>query len=397
MKQVCRGCKRFWGRLGDPHKKMPPVVHVAGTNGKGSTIAFMRAILEAAGLKVHAYTTPHLVEFNERIYLAGATIKDDFLFEVLEEIRVHSEDLRLGFYEATTAAAFLAFSKVPADILLLETGLGGRLDATNIIEHPVVTVITTIGKDHVEFLGNDLRDIALQKLGIVKVGSVCVSALQYDEVAKVIEDYCAVRNVRLLAFGNDFWTEKLENSFRYFAEDFEVELPLPSLIGDHQLVNAATAITVVRQLKLADTTQIMTGLKNTHWPSRLELIKRDYIGENWKFYLDGAHNSAGAFAVASHLDYWQDKPIYLIFGTTKGRKVKEFLSKFIGKIAHLALAKIAFEPASYEADEMVEVAKELGFETSTHDNLREAVNHIQTNFPPGRILALGSLFMRGDI
>ena len=343
-------------RLDNPHLNLPPTIHVAGTNGKGSTIAFLRAMLESAGKTVHSYTTPHLVEFNERFNLAGKNISDEFLFEIMEEVRLKSETLRLGFFEATTAGAFLAFSRSEADYLLLETGMGGRLDATNIIPAPLLAIITTISKDHTEFLGEALPQIASEKLGIVKPGTICISSLQHEAVAETIENRCAALEIPLIAFSYDFAVDKTDNGFRYLYGDIAWELPNPSLIGDHQYINAAMAITAAVQLNLSKD-HIIEGLQNTHWPSRLEKIKLPYVPENFEFYLDGAHNPAGAFALANHLDYWRDKPVYLIFGTTKGREVKDFINKFHGKIAHLALTKIKFEPASYEAEEMLPFAE----------------------------------------
>jgi len=405
-------------RLDNPHLNLPPTIHVAGTNGKGSTIAFLRAMLESAGKKVHTYTTPHLIQFNERITLAGEEISDDFLFEIMEEVRLKSDGLRLGFFEATTTGAFLAFSRIKADYLLLETGMGGRLDATNIIPAPLLTIITTISKDHTEFLGDDLRLIAGEKLAIVKQGTTCISSLQHEAVAETIETYCATRDIPLLAFSYDFAVDKTETGFRYLHGDIAWELPNPSLPGDHQYINAASAITAFMEILGPIKSNIESGLQTAHWPSRLERIERPYVPDSFEFWLDGAHNAAGAYALANHLEYWNDKPVYLIFGTTKGREVKEFLSKFQNKIAHLSLVKIKFEPASYEPEEMLPFAE--GFDATTHDDLQEAIQYItrelssrrMTGSSPhptagprhkdgvtegGRILACGSLFMRGDI
>lgn len=381
-------------RLDNPHLKLPPTVHVAGTNGKGSTIAFLRAMLEAAGKKVHTYTTPHLIKFNERINLAGEEISDDFLFEIMEEVRLKSEGLRLGFFEATTAGAFLAFSRIKADYLLLETGMGGRLDATNIIPPALISIITTISKDHTEFLGNDIRLIAGEKLAIVKSGTICISALQHEAVANTIENYCTSRDIPLLAFSYDFGIDKTETGLRYLQGDIAWELSSPSLPGDHQYINAASAITAFIKILGRDKTSVESGLKNAYWPSRLERIEKPYVPEGFEFWLDGAHNPAGAYALANHLDYWQDKPTYLIFGTTRGREVSDFLSKFKNKISHLALIKIKFEPNSYDPSEMSGFAEE--FNPSSHDDLKDAINFLKTK-PQGRILACGSLFIRGDI
>ena len=383
-------------RLDNPHKKLPKTIHVAGTNGKGSTIAFLRTMLEAAGNKVHSYTTPHLVEFNERINLSGENISDNYLFEVLEEVRINTEGLQFGFYEATTAAAFLAFSRIPADYLLLETGLGGRLDATNVIENPVITILTTISKDHTEVLGDDVREIAFQKLHIVKKNSVCISSLQHDVVYPLIHAWCEKFGIEYIAFGFDYGIEPTENGFRFLSEAHNLDLPMPSLVGDHQTVNAATAVAAALQLGLSPE-NISQGVANAYWPSRLEKIERPYVPQGWEFWLDGAHNPAGAFAIANHLEYWKDKPTYLIFGTTKGRDISQFLDKFVGKVECLAVVKINAEPRSYEAADMLPKALELGFSVTPQDSIQDAIKYITKNFSAGRILACGSLFMRGDI
>ena len=385
-------------KLGNPHLKLPKVIHVAGTNGKGSTVAFLKAVLEANGNKVHAYTTPHLIEFNERIVLAGEKISDDFLFEIMEEVRLKSEGIRLGFYEATTAGAFLAFSKVPADYLVMETGLGGRLDATNIVPNPIITILTTIDLDHIEFLGKTLQDIAFQKLHIVKEGSICISSLQYDEVNDVIENWCSSKNISHHAFNADFGIEKIESGFVYFSQGLDLAFPKPALAGDHQYINASSAVAAVLQLGVPHE-KISKGIAEAEWPSRLEQIKRSYVPENWELWIDGAHNPSGAFALANFVeDNWGDKPTYLIFSTTKGRDVKSFLAKFVGKVSHLCLVKINFEPASYSGTEMLPEAQALGFETTCHDSLKEAIKFLhESKKEPARVLICGSLFFRGDL
>ena len=380
-------------RLGNPHLKLPRTIHAAGTNGKGSTLAFLQSMLEQGGYKVHKYVTPHLIDFNERITLAGRHITDDELFEIMEEVRINSEDLRLGFYEATTAGALLAFSRFKADFLLLETGLGGRLDATNIIPAPEIALITTIDKDHVNYLGDDMRSIAIEKLHIVKPGSKCISALQQENIYPIIEGWCIKNNVEYKAYGYDFGVEVLENGFRYMTDALQVEFPKPALIGDHQYINAATAVTAALELGLGGEA-IANGLQKVKWPSRLERIEKPFVPQGFELWIDGAHNNAGAYVISNFIEQnWKDKPVYIIFGTTKGRDVKSFLKNFENIVDEIVLSKIAAEPASYEAEEMQEILGENYAETSS---LKEAISYLAGK-PAGRILCVGSLFMRGDI
>ncbi|PIR31532.1 MAG: bifunctional folylpolyglutamate synthase/dihydrofolate synthase [Alphaproteobacteria bacterium CG11_big_fil_rev_8_21_14_0_20_44_7] len=384
-------------RLGNPQRNLPPTVHVAGTNGKGSTIAFLRAMLEAAGKIVHSYTTPHMVEFNERITLAGKQISDDYLFEIMERVRLAAEGLRLGFYESTTAGALLAFSEVKADYLLLETGMGGRLDATNIIENPIITILTTIAKDHTKFLGEDLRLIAGEKVWIVKEGSLCISSLQEDEVYPVIENWCEKKNVPFLAFGADFVVEKIEDGMIYRTQQGEWQYPKPALLGDHQYVNAASAICAAKALGVGEGA-IAAGLQSAKWASRMEKISRGFVPEGWEFWLDGAHNPAAAHAIAGFIeDEWVDaKTTYLIYGTTRGRDTAEFLQRFYGLVDHIACVKVNFEPDAYDGEE---IKNSIDFESSSaHASIRDAVKYLHSQNPaPARILCCGSLFMRGDI
>lgn len=386
-------------QLGNPHFNLPPTVHVAGTNGKGSTIAFLRAMLEAQGSKVHVYTTPHLIEFNERIVLAGQEISDDFLFEACEMVRVAAEQgaIQLGFYEATTAAALWAFSKIPADFLLLETGMGGRLDATNIIPAPLLTIITTISLDHTKFLGDTIEEIAIEKAEIIKSGTKVISSMQHDEAHEVIENKCHEVGAELLCFGADFMVSPNSAGMQYKDHLRLLDFSEPALYGAHQFVNAASAIAAAFELGVV-ANNIEIGLKTVKWPSRMELVRKQFVPEGWEFWLDGGHNSGAAYALANLIiDDWVDgKPKYLIFGTTRGRNVEEFVSKFYGVVNHIALVKINFEPNSYDAEEMYDL---VSFENKTlHSSIQEAVEFLHRRNPqPARVLCCGSLFMRGDI
>ena len=385
--------------LGNPHLNLPATVHVAGTNGKGSTIAFLRAMLEAQGHKIHAYTTPHLIEFNERIVLAGQEISDDFLYEACETVRVAAEQngIQLGFYEGTTAAAFWAFSKIPADYLLLETGLGGRLDATNIIPAPILTIMTTISLDHTKFLGNTIEAIAYEKAAIIKRGTKVISSMQHDSAHEVIENRCHEVGAELLCFGADFAVMPNAAGMQYKSPNHLLDFSEPGLAGPHQFVNAASAIAAAFELGVVSN-NIEIGLKKVKWPSRMERVNKPFVPEGWEFWLDGGHNTGAAYALANMIfDEWTDtKPSYLIFGTTRGRDVEAFVSKFYDMVDHIALVKINFEPNSYDAEEMFDV---VNYENKTvHNSIQEAVEFLHRRNPePARVLCCGSLFMRGDI
>lgn len=384
--------------LGNPHLTLSPTVHVAGTNGKGSTIAFLRAMLEAEGKKVHAYTTPHLIEFNERIVLAGEEITDQFLYEACEMVRVAAEanGIQLGFYEATTAAALWAFAQVKADYLLLETGMGGRLDATNIIPAPALTIITTISRDHTKFLGETIAEIAAEKAAIIKRGTKVICSMQHDEAFEVIENRCHEVGAELLAFGADFTVEPSNAGMFYKSTHQFLDFSEPCLAGHHQWVNSASAIAAAFEFSITSNS-IERGLVSAKWPSRMERVEKDFVPQGWQFWLDGGHNSGAAYALANMVEEeWHDKPAYLIFGTTRGRDVAEFVNKFAGRVAHVAFVKINFEPNSYDAEEMIDA---IEFESkSAHASIQDAVAFLYAqNHEPARILCCGSLFMRGDI
>jgi len=330
--------RQLMGKLGVGEKNLPPVIHVAGTNGKGSTIAFLRAFLEAAGYSVHVYTSPHLVYFNERIVLAGKMISDEFLGEVLAECKEAARDIPVTFFEGTTAAAFLAFSRIPADILLLETGMGGRLDATNIIEKPLLIIITPISLDHMAYLGDTLVKIAGEKAAIMKPSVACVLGKQEAAAAGVIEMVAREKGVELLRFGHEWRVEKTlltsssisalcfvpcasylqgtkhkaqstdeEEGFKFISNDRTINLPSPALPGDHQLLNAGVAIAALEKMPdfKVSPHHIITGLKSVTWPARLQHLTTGRLTEmlpgNYSLWLDGGHNRAGGEILAEWL------------------------------------------------------------------------------------------------
>jgi dihydrofolate synthase/folylpolyglutamate synthase len=407
-------------RLGNPHLKLPPVIHIAGTNGKGSTLAFLRSILENAGLRVHVYTSPHLIEFNERIVLASEKIDDGYLFDVHERARVaaSAEGISPTFFEGVTAAAFLAFSEVPADILLLETGMGGRLDATNIVPRPLLTIITTISYDHTDHLGNTLEAIAYEKAGIIKLGVPCVISCEVEEVYKVLFAKCEEMRAPITAFGYDFGVELLfpsdersedprssgvardprrpaaEENRSYFKTlgiglD-DLSLPKPSLRGDHQIMNASTALAAIslirEQFKITDD-NIIQGLQKAKWPGRLQKI-------NERLWADGAHNPNGGQVLALFCQELEE-PISLIVGFTKNRDPVEFLKYFSHVVTHIFCVQVRSEASSYSASRLAELAAPSGIPLTACDSLAEALELASRK--EGTAIVTGSLFLVADL
>jgi dihydrofolate synthase/folylpolyglutamate synthase len=390
-------------RLGNPHQKLPPVVHFAGTNGKGSTLAFTRAILEAAGYKVHTYTSPHLLDFNERITLAGHDISDNMLKEIADECRIAAGDMRITFFEGTTAMAYLAFSRVKADIVLLETGMGGRLDATNVIDKPACTVITPISIDHTEYLGPTVKIIAGEKAGILKQGVPCVSSQQFDEANLVIEQKAEELHAPLFSFGYDWIAEKTDTGMVYKSKRGDIELPRPALLGDHQIVNAGAAITAAKCLKdfnIPDSA-IATGLQKAKWMARMQQITSgkliDRLPKGWEVWLDGAHNIAGAHIVSCIMDDWKDKPTYVISGFTRDRSARDFFSNFVGKVKFIGGILVETELSAQKAEVVAEAAESLGIPAKAFDSIEDALAFLPTiSDEPARVIFCGSLYLASD-
>jgi dihydrofolate synthase/folylpolyglutamate synthase len=390
-------------KLGNPHKKLPPVIHYAGTNGKGSTIAFTRAILEAAGYKVHTYTSPHLLNFNERIVLSGNDISDHMLEQIADECRIAAGDMRITFFEGTTAMAYLAFSKVEADIVLLETGMGGRLDATNVVDNPLCTVITPISFDHTEYLGPTIPIIAGEKAGIIKNKVPCVTSLQFDEAHNVLESKANEMEAPLYSFGYDWHAEKTSSGMIYKSTDGDIELPAPSLIGDHQIINAGTAIAALKQCKNFDISEnaYAEGLQKVKWLARMQQLKSgkliDMLPNDWEIWLDGAHNPAGAHIVSCIVDDWQDKPTYLICGFTKGRDPVEILKHFKDKAKFVCGVLVETEIAAQKSDVIAQAAKDVGIDSKGFNSIEESIEFLTSNDPsPARIIFCGSLYLASD-
>ena len=391
--------QRLLADLGDPQHRLPPVIHVAGTNGKGSTQAFIRAGLESAGLRVHAYTSPHLAWFNERIRLAGSLIPDDMLATTLAEVETVNAGRPITFFEVTTAAAFLVFSRVEADFTLLEVGLGGRLDATNVVDRPRLTVITPVSVDHTQYLGETLPEIAGEKAGILKRGVACVVAAQQDAALEVIESRAARLGCPLSVAGQH-WTIAREGDALVFQDERGLlDLPLPALPGPFQIGNAGTAIAALRELGLgqAEAAAAMTGVE---WPARMQRLRRGPLVETaggCELWLDGGHNPAAGKAMALTLAELPRRPTHLICGMLNTKDVGGYLRALALQVESLTAVSIEGEAATLSAGDTAAFARASGIAASTAPDVGHAVAALAAAHPGARLLICGSLYLAGRV
>jgi dihydrofolate synthase/folylpolyglutamate synthase len=379
------------------------VIHIAGTNGKGSTLAYLRAFLEAAGKKVHVMTSPHLVRFNERIRLAGKLVSTRRLNQALEACEAANGGEPITFFEITTAAAFKLFAEVKADYLLLETGMGGRYDASNVVKHPLGTIIAPVDYDHQNFLGNKLSGIAMEKAGILKRGSKAVFGLQRDEGREVLVREAARLGIRPLIAGEEFSGRSEDGRLIYQDEDGLLDLPPPALAGPHQFDNAALAIAATRHFGLpVSGAQIAEGLRNVQWPARLQPVRGTLLGllpEGSELWLDGGHNAHGAAALALALREMEAKrpmPVRLIMGLMNTRKPADFLAPFAGMLEHVYALTIPGEPNAHPAAEIVAQARAGGFEASEGGSILNALASAAQG-GPARVIFAGSLYLAGHV
>jgi len=398
--------ERLMGELGNPENKLPPVIHVAGTNGKGSTIAFMRSIFEACSYKVHVYTSPHLVEFVERIRIAGDLPDEAALARLMEDIEEINGDKPITYFEFVTATAILAMSRVPADITLLETGLGGRLDATNIVRSPLITVLTPISIDHTKFLGNSLVEIAAEKAAIMKNGRPCVSAIQEPCVERVIHECARDHHVDIYLENRD-WAVSSDDLGRLKFESERVQwtMPCPALPGEHQLQNAGLALAAIELSGLTIPSPALShGMRSVEWPARGQLLKYgplvDQLPHGWELWLDGAHNDAAAAVLASMIEKWQDTPVYVIAGMMNKRPARSFFRSIVAVADGVVTVSIPNHENSYSAEELATEIKTLGcsnvdFSSTINDALK-VVTEICSN-PRARIMITGSLYLAGEV
>ena len=392
--------ERLIERLGRPQDRLPPVLHVAGTNGKGSVCAFLRAALEASGRSAHMFTSPHLVRFNERIRLAGHLIEDDPLAVLLEEVIDAGDGIEPSFFEVATAAALLAFARTPADACILEVGLGGRLDATNVVAKPLVCGIASLGLDHQHFLGARLAGIAAEKAGIAKPGVPLVTQLYPRQIGSRIGEIAAGAGARWLPRGGPWDAAVKGGRLRYRDEQGELSLPLPRLPGRHQALNAALAVAMLRhqQALTVPASALETAMDWADWPARMQrlgpgpltrLLPRD--SEIW---IDGGHNPSAARAIAAHVrrHFSSELPLLMLFASLASKDPRETLKPFAGLPSEVLTLPIR-DHECRDQEELAALAKSLGIPATAHQSLEEALGNIQK---PSRVLVFGSLYLAGE-
>jgi dihydrofolate synthase/folylpolyglutamate synthase len=403
--------QRLLARLGHPERKLAPVIHVAGTNGKGSVVAFLRAILEAAGFGVHVYTSPNLVRFNERIRLArpggGALINDGELVDALSACERLNAGDSITFFEITTAAALLVFSRHPADVLLLEVGLGGRLDATNVIERAAATILTPISIDHTEFLGPTLEEIAGEKAGILKRGVPAIVAHQEAAALGVIERIAGKVGARLAVTG-EHWTAHEERGRLVYADDGGlIDLPRPRLMGRHQIENAGAAIAALRFCETfkVPVAAIERGMSEVDWPARMQRLGAGrlvaLLPAGAELWLDGGHNVAGAMAITASLAELEEqvpRPLVLIAGMLANKDAEGFLACFADLARHVFAVPVPAE-TSRKPEDIAAAAQRAGLIAEPVLSVEEALDRVGAlalEAPP-RVLITGSLYLAGAV
>lgn len=395
-------------KLGRPQDHLPPVIHVAGTNGKGSVLAFLRAIFTASGRCSHVYSSPHLVRFHERIRLAGELISEDALIALLEKCEELNGNAGITFFEVTTAAAFYAFSQTPADLLLLETGLGGELDSTNVVTRPALSIITPISMDHTQYLGDTLTEIAQAKAGIIKPAVPCVVGQQPPEALAVIKARAKDCAAPLYIAGEDWSAEPVEQGdFIFHGRGGDSHCPAPNLVGAHQLGNAALAFASAELLSseqahqplVTSVAQRHQGLTTAQWPGRMQKLSGgvlvDRLPPGGELWLDGGHNAAAGAALAQMLAAWS--PVHLIYGMLKTKAALDYLRPLVARATSLRAVSIPDEPASLSAAEAAAQARAVGVEARACDSVGQALDDILAGEQPGPIVICGSLYLAGQV
>lgn len=391
--------ERLLAALGHPERSLPPVIHIAGTNGKGSTQAMIRAGLESMGKRVHAYTSPHLARFHERIRLAGSLISEPDLAALLDECEAANGGAPITFFEITTCAAFLAFARTPADYTLLEVGLGGRLDATNVIIDPRLTIITPVSLDHQQYLGDTVAAIAGEKAGILKRRVPCIVGPQTDEGLAAIESRAARLGAPLFVHGQHWRAWEERGRLIYQDETGLLDLPLPNLPGPHQIDNAGAAIAALRQLG-ADEAACEAAVTRAEWPARMQRLTRGPLvtaAGPCELWLDGGHNPAGGEAVAATLARMAPKPTHLILGMLNTKDIAGYLRPLAARAASLTAVSIPGEANTLSAEETQSAARAAGFQADTAPSVASAVATIAAADSGSRILICGSLYLAGGV
>jgi dihydrofolate synthase/folylpolyglutamate synthase len=383
------------GKLGLPERRLPPVIHVAGTNGKGSTCAFLRAMGEAAGMRVHVYTSPHLVRFNERIRVAGRVVSDDDLVAALEEVEQINAGAAITVFEVITAAAFHLFAATPAELCVLEVGLGGRGDATNVIERPAACAITSISLDHREMLGDTVAAIAAEKAGIMKPGVPVSVGAQMPEALEVLSATATRVGAPLWLAGRDWRMEGL----RYSDARGTIDLPPLSLPGAHQFDNAGIAIAALRASDVVvPNTAIAAGVARAEWPARLQRLHgalSALLPPDWELWLDGGHNPGAGVVLAAHLETWADRPVHLIVGMNQRKDAVEFLRPLLPRAASV---RAVVEPAQHLAMPVEAIIAASGGVAQPGGRVADALRALAAeDGPAARVLICGTLYLAGEV
>ena len=391
--------ERLLAALGHPERALPPVIHIAGTNGKGSTHAMIRAGLEAGGSLVHAYTSPHLARFHERIRLAGELISEEALTALLDEcVKANGPD-EITFFEITTCAAFLAFARVKADYTLLEVGLGGRLDATNVVDHPILTVITPVSIDHQQYLGDTLPEIAGEKAGIIKRLVPVVVGPQEPEGMDVIEARALRLGAPVLAYGQQWSVSEERGRLIYQDENGLLDLPLPNLPGPFQIFNAGAAIAALRALG-KDQAACEAAVTSAFWPARMQRLRFGPLVEaapEVELWLDGGHNPAGGAAVAETLARMPARETHLICGMLNTKDVRGYMRPLAPHVTRLHAVSIPGEKNTLPAEATCEAATAVGIKAVTAASVSDALTQIVADCPNARVLICGSLYLAGGV
>lgn len=398
--------------MGNPQQNLPPVIHVAGTNGKGSIVAMLRAIYEAAGYRAHSYTSPHLLRMNERIVLAGEDIGDSYLESLIDEALDRAQGASLSFFEITTALAFKAFAENPADVVLLETGMGGRLDCTNVVEKPLATIISRVSMDHMEFLGDSIGKIAVEKAGIIKSGVPCVAGYQGSgegDVLPVFENAAQGKGAPLHVCGRE-WniTPDTNGKMLHSFQGRETEFPLPGLAGAHQVYNAGAVLTAVRlaegTLPVSDEA-IGRGLKDVHWPGRLQKLSSSALGlpDGAQIWLDCGHNDSAGEILAQQAAQWEacdPMPLHLVVGMLGTKDARRFLEPLLRHAGSVHLVPVEGEASCLNAGDLGKILEALSYEgpMHRHDSAGSAIKAFRKGEgPPFRLLIAGSVYLAGSV
>jgi len=390
---------RLLAALDNPQDRLPPVIHIAGTNGKGSTQAMIRAGLEAAGHRVHAYTSPHLARFHERIRLAGALITEEHLTDMLAECYAANDGANITYFEITTCAALLAFVRTTADYTLLEVGLGGRLDATNVVAKPALCIITPVSMDHEQYLGDTVGKIAGEKAGILKRGVTCVVGPQSEDGLDAIEAIAARVGAPLLIHGQHWHIAREGDRMVYQDERGLLDLPLPNLPGAHQIQNAGAALAALRYLGQPDVTHEV-AVTRAFWPARMQRLRHGPLVDlapQVELWLDGGHNPAAGQAIGAHLATLPKRPTHLICGMLNTKDIDGYLRPLAGQAASLHAVSIPDTVATLPAEDTAAAANKAGIPAVIAASVADALARIAADDPQARVLVCGSLYLAGSV